>query len=67
MKREHIVEFLNKEVAIGIPKRSSTIPFYFYGKLIDVGDQYITITLSNGYKSLLIDEIIEIHTTEGVY
>ena len=59
MKREYVAEFLNQKVTVGVPSNKSR-PYYFTGELISVDKEFLTITYQNGYKSIKLDEVIEI-------
>lgn len=58
-------EFLHKIVAIGVPHQTEMRPFYFYGELLEVTDQYAKIKTMTGYRLISIDDIIEIYEDRG--
>jgi hypothetical protein len=65
MKEDECREFLHTLVAIGVPHQTEARPFYFYGLLLEVTEQYAKIRMENGYKVIPLDEILEIHETKG--
>jgi len=65
MDRSECQEFLLKTVAIGVPHQTEIRPFYYYGKLLEVTKQDVKIKTTNGYKLILLDDIIEIYEDKG--
>jgi len=70
MQKEECKRFLKQYIAVGIPHRSEDRPFFFYGKLVDVTDNYVLLERRmdiegiEGYKQILLDQIIDIHINE---
>ena len=65
MKAEECREFLHTLVAIGVPHQTEARPFYYYGILLEVTEEYAKIRMENGYKAIPLDEILEIYMTQG--
>lgn len=60
MNRDDCREFLNETVTIAVPHIILDRPFFITGLLKEVTDRYLKLKISDGYKHILIDEIIEI-------
>lgn len=59
-------EFLHKLVAIGVPHQTEMRPFYHYGNLLEVTNQYAKIRTVNGYKLVPLEDILEIYEQKGI-
>ena len=53
-------EFLNERVGVAISNFVNGGLFYYYGKLLEVTEQYVKLKMDIGYKQINIDEIQEI-------
>ena len=65
MNDEECKEFLLKTVAIGVPHKTETRPFFHYGKLLEVTQQYAKVRTANGYKIVPLEDIVEIYELKG--
>lgn len=67
MQRQDIDLFFKsgKPVAIGIPSDRWNRPFYFYGIITELEQNYLVIKHRNGLKKILLSEIEDIHFTDG--
>ena len=66
LEQKDIEPFLNKHIAVGVPH--NTIPdrlFFSFGYLRSVDATEIKIETNNGFKIIQIDNIIEIHESNG--
>ena len=61
MEKKFLVQYFNKQVAIGVPHTSRPRPFFYYGKLIELTDQYLILQLVSGIKHIEITDIIDVH------
>ena len=60
MNRNDCEEFLNETVTVAVPHIILDRPFFITGLLKEVTDRYLKLKISDGYKHIQIDEIIEI-------
>ena len=63
---EEIKPFLNEHVAVGVPH--TTYPgklFFYFGILKRVDDTEVTIQEKNGFRSVLVSNIKDIHKPYG--
>ena len=60
MNRKDCEEFLNIPVTISVPHLVLDRPFFITGLLLEVNQFDIKLKTKDGYKHILIDDIIEI-------
>lgn len=63
MQRELITKYHGQNVAIGLRHYSRDAPFFFYGRLLEVNENYCLTELEHGkgFKSINLMEILDIH------
>lgn len=70
MQKNECMKLLKNYVAVGIPHKSQDRPFFFYGKLVDVTDDFVLLERKmdvegiEGYKQIPLNQIIDIHINE---
>ena len=53
-------EFISERVAVGVVDFVHNGNFYYYGRLLEVTDEYVKIKMNVGYKQIFLKEIVEI-------
>ena len=63
VRGEYIEKFIGKNVALGVPHWSRDDPYFFFGQILNVTDDYVEMELQNGsgYKQIKLVEIIDVH------
>lgn len=60
MERQECLEFLNEYVDVGTPHMFLDRPFFIKGIVLEITEQYLKLKMSDGYKMLPLENIIEI-------
>ncbi|MEO5350851.1 MAG: hypothetical protein H7836_14585 [Magnetococcus sp. YQC-3] len=63
LNKEQIEVFLGKYVSIGVQHLvESSKLFFYYGTLIKVDDEILTLRTNTGFKIVPLNQVLDIHT-----
>jgi hypothetical protein len=60
MKKKYLNKFLNRRVAVGVPHETKKIPFFYFGTMIDLTNEYLVLEIQDGVKQIFLKDIIEV-------